>query len=408
MRSASPGKLPINVSVTQTDFPAYNKTLAFNIQEKGAVEVAVQGEKPAASSYSQTAARYNMPPTIVIASHHNGEKLLKPEMTLVANIGDDQEVSRVRVELNGRLLTDDNFRGIQVEGNANPRQQRLSRQLKLDGGENQITVIAYDNENQPSQESITVTYQKDKGEIWAVLIGIGAYQQVKPLNYTINDVQAMRDYLVNDFGVPTDHVTVLTDKDATLSKIKKALGTDLMRKAGAEDQVIIFFAGHGAPEQDAESSDGDGLEKYILPYDADPNDFYSTALPMKEISDIFRRIKAERLVFLADACFAGASGGKVFRDSISDKFWERVSSGRGRVILSASSAKEVSQERDNLKHGVFTYYLLEGLKQDGNGEIDTEELYSYVFKKVSETTGRQQNPIKKGEVEGQIVLGRTK
>jgi len=117
---------------------------------------------------------------------------------------------------------------------------------------------------------------------------------------------------------------------------------------------------------------------------------------------------------LADACFSGASGGDMFARSapISDKFWERISRGKGRVILSASSAEEVSQERKNLGHGVFTYYLLEGLRGkadlDGDGLIDTEEVYRYVSKKVLAATGQQQNPIKKGEVEGQIILGRVK
>jgi len=93
-----------------------------------------------------------------------------------------------------------------------------------------------------------------------------------------------------------------------------------------------------------------------------------------------------------------------------NKFWERISRGKGRVILSASSAKEVSQEMENLEHGVFTYYLLEGLRGkadlDGDGLIDTGEVYRYVSKKVPAATGEQQHPVEKGEVEGQIILGR--
>jgi hypothetical protein len=35
-----------------------------------------------------------------------------------------------------------------------------------------------------------------------------------------------------------------------------------------------------------------------------------------------------------------------------------------------------------------------------------DELYTYVSKKVPEATGQNQNPVKKGEVEGQLILGR--
>jgi hypothetical protein len=58
------------------------------------------------------------------------------------------------------------------------------------------------------------------------------------------------------------------------------------------------------------SPDGDGLEKYLLPYEANPNDLYASALPMREVAYIFNRIRSERLVFVADACYSGASGGR--------------------------------------------------------------------------------------------------
>ena len=180
--------------------------------------------------------------------------------------------------------------------------------------------------------------------------------------------------------------------------------------------VIIFFAGHGATEKDVMSPDGDGLEKYLLPYDADPRDLYATALPMEEISRVFKRIRSERLVFLADSCYSGASGGRTIditgiRANISDAFLDRIASGKGRVIMTASGANEVSAENEELKHGVFTYYLVEGLKgmadADGDGLITVEEVYRYVSDKVPQATGQEQHPVKKGTVEGRLILGVT-
>jgi uncharacterized caspase-like protein len=60
--------------------------------------------------------------------------------------------------------------------------------------------------------------------------------------------------------------------------------------------VIIYFAGHGATERDKMSPDGDGLEKYILPYDAQPKDLYASALPMREISHILHRIQSDSII----------------------------------------------------------------------------------------------------------------
>jgi uncharacterized caspase-like protein len=177
--------------------------------------------------------------------------------------------------------------------------------------------------------------------------------------------------------------------------------------------VIIFFAGHGATEKDVMSPDGDGLEKYLLPCDADPNDLYATAMPMGEISRIFSRIQAERLVFIADSCYSGASGGRTIevsgiRATISEAFLDRIAEGKGRVIMTASGANEVSAEYDQLKQGVFTYYLVEGLKgkadTDKDGAVTVDEVYQYVSEAVPRATNQEQHPVKKGTAEGQLIL----
>jgi uncharacterized caspase-like protein len=138
---------------------------------------------------------------------------------------------------------------------------------------------------------------------------------------------------------------------------------------------------------------------------------------MNDIRTIFTRIRAERLIFIADTCYSGASGGRSMvasktRANLSDKFYERIAKGKGRVIISSCSANEVSKEDDNLQHGIFSYYMLEGLKgrtdQDGDGIITVSELFSYISRKVPQASGQDQHPVKKGETEGELVIGRVK
>ncbi len=72
-------------------------------------------------------------------------------------------------------------------------------------------------------------------------------------------------------------------------------------------------------------------------------------------------------------------------------------------------ANELSTEDDRLEHGVFTYFLLKGLRReadmDSNGVITVDELYLYVSREVPRATGQEQHPVKKGFVEGQLILG---
>ena len=136
---------------------------------------------------------------------------------------------------------------------------------------------------------------------------------------------------------------------------------------------------------------------------------------MREVETIFQRLSAERVIFITDSCYSGATAGRTFstasrRAVVSDNFLNRLAKGKGRVVLTASRAGEVSEERDNLQHGVFTYYLLQGLKgaadYDADGIVTVDEVYSYVSTHVPQVTGQNQHPVKKGEVEGQLILGR--
>jgi uncharacterized caspase-like protein len=138
---------------------------------------------------------------------------------------------------------------------------------------------------------------------------------------------------------------------------------------------------------------------------------------MREIAHILGRIRSERLVFIADACYSGASGGRTvgiggIRANVSDAFLDRVAGGRGKIIITASAANEVSVEKDELQHGVFTYYLLEGLRGaadfDRDGLITVDEIYRHVSERVPRATGQEQNPVLKGSVEGSLVLGLTR
>jgi uncharacterized caspase-like protein len=129
------------------------------------------------------------------------------------------------------------------------------------------------------------------------------------------------------------------------------------------------------------------------------------------------RLASERVIFITDACYSGATAGRTVqtaarRATISDNYLARLSKAKGRVVMTASRANQVSEERDSLGHGVFTYYLLEGLRGkadvDGDGVVSVDEAYNYVAKRVAEATGQNQHPMKRGDVEGQLILGRVR
>ena len=214
---------------------------------------------------------------------------------------------------------------------------------------------------------------------------------------------------------------VPTQSEPTLSEIRSAMGTFLAREAGKDDMVCIYFAGHGSPEIDPTGKADDKLEKFIVPYDAKKDDLFGYGLSMDTIREILdERIKSKRAVFFIDSCYSGEAGGRTFSRpdvaarniTISEKFLEQLS-GEGRIIITASKPDELSLETDELRHGIFTYYLAEGLrgKADLNkdGVVTVDELYSYVYEKVTKEArkrGGNQHPLRKGTIVGEISLTR--
>jgi uncharacterized caspase-like protein len=353
------------------------------------------------------------PPLIAIANPKDGISVDSEYISFAGVAEHEKGIIKFEIMVNNEPVTFKDQRGLKIV----PKEQKrieFSERIRLKQGKNEITVIAQEKEGQTAKKTISVQMTKKQEEIWAVVIGINKYLNLPSLKYAANDGKEFYRYLVEVNKIPKDHIWLLLDEEATLDKLRSVLGTQLRRKAGKDDMVIIYLAGHGATEKDATSLDGDGLEKYILPHNADPKDLYASAMPMGEVSRIFDRISSEKLVFLSDTCYSGATGGRTIpvmgrRANVSGAFLDRLSQGKGRVIITASAANQVSVEKDELKHGVFTYYLLEGLRgkadMDGDGFVTVDEIYRYVSIKVPQATGQDQHPVKKGEMKGQIVLG---
>lgn len=358
-----------------------------------------------------------MAPMIVIIKPQPEAVTQQPQMRLQAAVIDDSGIKEVNITLNGRRLDAQSGRGIVVEGVIEAQTKRLdiARTVPLKLGENTLIIEAVDGDGLRQQEIITVTRRNETGKIWGVVVGINDYSKVRDLRYATNDAYAFKKYLVETLAIPEQQLFYLTNSEATQENIRRVLGTTLKRKVSSEDTVIIFYAGHGAVETDPSNPDGDGMEKYLLPVDADMVDLFTSAISMNEVKTIFQRIQARRLIFIADTCYSGAAGGRSllttkYRASLSENFLERIAKSEGRVIITSCSANEISKEDDTLQHGVFSYHLIAGLKgkadSDGDGFITVNELFDYLSKVVPEASGQDQHPVKKGEITGEMIIGR--
>ena len=377
---------------------------------------------------------YERPVPLTVAMRFPQDQMRVSDAASVAAavVSSSKGVARVAVTLNGVELQN------QPSDKTPQRSQLVTVPLKLQPGVNVVAISATDGEGTVRQEVRTVFFDAPQSvaappappaavpqyDRWAVVIGVGQYDHpsIPRLKYTVADAEGIYEMLISVAGFKKEHVLLLTDKSdkkPTLKNIKWALGTFLARSARKDDTVLIFFAGHGAPETDPRGLERDGLAKYLIPADAEEDDLYSSALPMDELQTIFGRIEAERVVAFLDACYSGAAGGRTFSarktraTGIDDLFLERLTRSKGRAIITASRPTEVSIELGELGHGLFTYYLIQGLKGaadlNRDGIISLQELYEYLEQQVtakSRAAGGNQHPVMKGEMEGTLPLAK--
>ena len=371
-----------------------------------------------------------VPLTVLFRHPEDGARLSDQASLVAAEIASGKGVASVNVLLNGTEV----FK----QADRPPKKSvAVAAPVKLREGTNTIVVRASEPDGTVRQEVRTVLFErpppvapvepaptarKPAREHWAVVIGVGHYQStaIPSLRYSVADAELVQQTLVGQAGFKKENVLLLTDKTErkpTLRDLKWALGTFLARSAKKDDLIVIYFAGHGAPEIDPRGTESDGLAKYLVPSDADPNDLYSTGLPMDEFQTIFDRIEADRVVVLLDACYSGAAGGRTFASRrtravrVDELFLDRLTRSKGRAIITASRASEVSIEVPELGHGLFTYYLVQGLHGaadlDRDGIVTLQELYQYLEQQVaqkSRSVGGNQHPVMKGELEGILPL----
>jgi uncharacterized caspase-like protein len=249
-------------------------------------------------------------------------------------------------------------------------------------------------------------------ERWALIVGIGSFtdQNIEPLKYTASDAQSFRDALLDPKigSFKADHVHSLLNDEATTKNIKMQLNW-LARSAAPDDLVVVYVATHGS----SRDLDTVGVN-YIITHDTeigatmDPDSLYATALPMVEIANaIATRVKARRAAIFLDTCYSGNAAVKdtkliapgIKNAAPSQQTLDHIKQGSGRMVFAASGTEQESLESDTLKHGFFTYFLVQALNQQG-GNAPLSRIFDYTQKHVSDTVATQfrqynlqQNPV---------------
>ncbi len=221
----------------------------------------------------------------------------------------------------------------------------------------------------------------------ALLIGVSEYQLgLNPLPGSVLDVEALREVLVHpEMGnfAETD-VSIL--KNPQRQEMEDAI-YHLFANRAKDDLLLFYFSGHGVKDERG--------QLYLANCNTRKDNGQlvdSTAVATTYLQNKINSSKSQRQVIILDCCFSGAiaQGMTIKDDGVVDV--NVYLGGKGRAILTSSTATEYSFGSDKTEEiglSVYTRYLIEGIKTgaadtDDDGYIGVDELHEYAARCVKE------------------------
>ncbi len=264
---------------------------------------------------------------------------------------------------------------------------QFSETILLNKGDNLITFRIVDEFANIAEESFLVSLERAvnplgyneengkniKGRYYALIIGNSDYsdQDITNLdNRPIDDAEALKDVLINQYTFESENVTFL--KNATRRDIMMAF--DNLRKIiGEEDNLLIFYAGHGYYENENDMG-------YWLPIDSE-KDFTANWIYNDVIVGMIKRIKTKHTLLISDACFSGSIfSSREINTRDMEQSYANMYKLNSRHAITSGTLKTVPNK------SVFFEYLLKTLKSNTQKYTSSQEIFSKFSIKIGNKT----------------------
>ena len=243
----------------------------------------------------------------------------------------------------------------------------------------------------------------------AIIIGIQDYSRVPKAEFANNDARVFYDYAIRGLGVRPENIKILLDQEANDIDILGAFKNWLpLKTRRGQTDVYVFYSGHGLP-----SDDGSNL--YMLPHGVDRQFLDRTAIKQSELITSLQAVSPRSVTMFMDACYSGqirtgetllASARPIAIQSKATSFPANFN------VISASSPDQLASSSPDLKHGVFSYFLMKGMEgeadENKDGNITMAEMQSYLKEYVGKkamSLNRTQVPQLNGD-QSKVLVGR--
>ena len=340
-----------------------------------------QVEKPTVVEVFQ-----NTPPTLVLLEPEQRDMEVEDNTIVIqARAVANEGIKKIELTVNGKTQN--------ITGRGTHTAQRIEENVLLNHGKNTIRLRAFNTDNQAS-DPIVLSVTREREEVrndYALLFGVNSYEHFDPwhkLSSPIPDAEALGNELKNRYGFVVEVV-----RDPTQNEILMKISQYARKRYNDNDQLLIFFAGHGYYEGRNNSGIGYLVASDTLPPAADPGK--SSYISHRDLHERIENIECEHIFLMVDACVSGAFDvpidqfnrerlREVIPNDISrTKFIKQTLAYKTRWYLTSGSKAYVSGSRSN-QHSPFTRRVLEALRSNRRQEsiLTLDDICRYTEKVI--------------------------
>ena len=353
------------------------------LRETSSAPAVVAKTDQAAPNPLPTATATAQPAVVAVSKDTRPPKivLLAPALSRgIHVIGSDPGADPARIQIAGIATDDSRVKRITINGQeiAFRNQGQFEARVSISPGQNVINIRAVDSYGNVALKQITVQRPVKVAKVtppplasvpettrgyryFALIIAVADYADpaISDLDAPLDDARRLEHLLTGQYTFDPKRILLLTNP--TRSRIVNTF-YGLSKTIGAQDNLLIFYAGHGYWDQDL----GIG---YWLPQNAHKND-RADWLSNTTIRDYIRGIKSRHTLLIADACFSGG----IFKTR--SAFAEASPSVSELYKLNSRKAMTSGTLTEVPDQSVFVNYLLKRLQQNRSPYLSAGDLFA--------------------------------
>lgn len=232
----------------------------------------------------------------------------------------------------------------------------------------------------------------EAAKLWLLMVGVNQYQdeRLPALRYSSVDCQGLADALVDATHEFAQKQVIIHHEFApqlpNTGNVRASL-KQITTAAKPKDTVLFYFSGHGILEPLSQQA-------VLCLADTHKDNLLDTGLCLQEVLQLFENCAAHQQLVWLDACHSGGmtlwgaraeTAGEPQLSPTSQlvkALQQRAAKSKGFYAMLSCARGQQSWEFPELGHGVFTYFLMRGLRgeaADSQGAIEADGLYRYVY-----------------------------